>query len=144
MYRRKKVPRKKARVTHTKRKVKRATERRKPVAKRKSTWDKDEADKGARDEGQEDEFETEEGSEQTTDQHNEGEAERPEGDQAESEGSEVPVQTETAPSDSGLYKLDSLEVTIKGTLYKRGDQVQLTEEELEQVQRAGVRILPLE
>jgi len=132
MYKRKKKPRVKARVT--KRKVKRAIKRRKPMAKKKSTWDtaKD-------DEDQTDEFETEEGREQTTDQHNEGEA-----DQAGSEDSEVPVQTETQAADSGVYKLDSVEVAIKGTVYKRGDKVTLTPEELEQVQASGVRILPAE
>ena len=136
MYKRKKKP-VKARVSHTRRKAKRAVKqavkRRKPMAKKKSTWDT------AKDEDQSDEFETEEGSEQTTDQHNEGEA-----DQAAAEGSEVPVQTETQAAESGVYKLDSVEVAIKGTVYKRGDKVTLTPEELEQVQASGVRILPAE
>jgi hypothetical protein len=116
-----------------KRKVKRVAKRRAPMAKKKSSWDKTE------NEDQSDEFETEEGSEQTTDQHNEGEA-----DQAGSQTSEVPVQTETAASEGGVYKLDSVEVAIKGTVYKRGDKVTLTPEELEQVQASGVRILPAE
>ena len=68
MYKRKKKPRVKARVV--KRKVKRVAKRRAPMAKKKSSWDKTE------NEDQSDEFETEEGSEQTTDQHNEGEADQ--------------------------------------------------------------------
>ena len=133
MYRRKKKPVKKARATRTKRKVKRAATRRKPMAKKKSSWDKTE------NEDQSDEFETEEGSEQTTDQHNEGET-----DQAASGEGEVPVQTETQASDEGVYRVDSVEIAIKGTVYKRGDKVTLTPEELEAVQTAGVRILPAE
>lgn len=139
MYRRKKTPRKKARVTHTKRKVKRASvKRRKPMAKRKSTYGSKDQDEVAQDEDQQDEFDTVEGSEQTTDQHNEGEA-----DQAKAEGSEVPVPTETAASDDGVYVVDSDQIAIKSQLYKRGDKVTLTPEELEQVQASGVRILPV-
>jgi hypothetical protein len=137
MYKRKKKPIK-ARVSHTRRKAKRAVKqtvkRRKPMAKKKSTWD----ETPANDEDQSDEFETAEGSEQTTDQHNEGEK-----GQTGEEG-EVPVPTETAASDDGVYVVDSVEIAIKGTVHKRGDKVTLTPEELEQVQASGVRILPVE
>jgi hypothetical protein len=128
MYKRKKKPKVKARVTHTKRKVKRAvkrvTKRRKPMAKKKSTstWEDEDAAAPEADEGQDGEAnETGAGDEE-----------------------EVSVPTETAATDAGVYRLDSPEVAIKGTVYKQGDTVTLTPEELESVQASGVRILPVE
>lgn len=56
----------------------------------------------------------------------------------------APVPTETAADDGGVYVVDSVEISIKGQLYHKGDKVNLTPEELEAVQASGVRILPVE
>ena len=136
MYKRKKKAKVKARVSYTRRKVKRAVKRsvkrRAPMAKKKSTFDEP-----VENEDQSDEFETAEGEEQTTDQHNTGETEGQTGETGEVE------KTQTEASDEGVYVVDSAnEIAIKNQVYKRGDKVTLTPEELEAVQEAGVRILP--
>ena len=96
------------------------------MAKKKSTFDEP-----IENEDQSDEFETAEGEEQTTDQHNEGDQPA------------EPEKTTTEASDEGVYVVDSAnEVAIKNQVYKRGDKVTLSPEELEAVQEAGVRILP--
>jgi hypothetical protein len=133
MYKRKKKPKVKARVSRGSaargrrskvKQVKRVTKRRKPMAKKKSTssWEEEDAPAPEADEGQDGEAnETGAGDEE-----------------------EVPVPTETAATDAGVYRLDSPEIAIKGTVYKQGDTVALTPEELESVQASGVRILPVE
>src|SRR6476619_6422773 len=109
MYKRKKKP-VKARVSHTRRKVKRAVKRsvkrRAPMAKKKSTEQWEEPEGGRED--QSDEFETAEGEEQTTDQHNTGETEGQTGETGEVE------KTQTEASDEGVYVVDSAnEIAIK-------------------------------
>ena len=124
MYKRKKKAKVKARVSHTRRKVKRVTvkrsvKRRAPMAKKKSTeWEDEPVAADEEVEGEESEAGTE------------------------AQPAE-PEKTTTEASDEGVYVVDSAnEVAIKNQVYKRGDKVTLTPEELESVQEAGVRILP--
>jgi hypothetical protein len=126
MYKRKKKKTvAKARMSHTKRKVKRAVKRRAPMAKKKSetpTWDDE----------PEDDVEEATAADPKAGTHQ---------DVAEDESEPEPELTTTEATDEGVYKLGQACV-IRGQSYPEGATVALSPEELESVQAVGVKIYP--
>jgi hypothetical protein len=131
--------RKKARVTHTKRRKKATPIRRKTMSKKKSTWDTDE-------EPYADETESAEATELTEEEENEKVAAEQTGGSPTGAAQVVPgaaaEPSATPASEDGVYVVGQGPVAIGTEVYNKGDHVNLTPEELDAVQAAGVQILP--
>jgi hypothetical protein len=128
--------RKKARVTHTKRRKKVTPIRRKTMSKKKSTWDTDE----------EVAEEYVEGEEAPEAEENEKVAAEQTGGSPTGAAQVVPgaaaEPSTTGVSEDGVYVVGQGPVAIGTEVYNKGDHVNLTPEELDAVQAAGVQILP--
>jgi hypothetical protein len=152
--------RKKARVTHTKRRKKATPIRRKTMARKKSGFDSEDTSEDTYMEDETEQAEGEEGEpslEQIAKEQTGGSTVGPlettqiaQGARVESQAqkargeSDEPVKTETQSTEEGVYVIGQGPVAIGTEVYNKGDHVNLSPEELESVQAAGVQILPVD